>query len=116
MRKKFFKKIFISVALILILGVISAGCGTPAPPPVVPPTPTTCTLTVYSQNIWCYGYVWVNGVSTGQWIDYNGAVTVAGLTVGTTASVQIVDNSGFYSHQELIVLGPGNNIVTFTYW
>jgi len=55
-------------------------------------------------------------MSTGKWIDYNGAVTVTGLTVGTTASVQIVDNSGFYSHPEIIVLGPGNNIVTFTYW
>jgi len=73
-------------------------------------------LTVYSQNFWCYGYVWVNGLSTGQWIDYNGAVTVTGLTAGTTVSVQIVDNNNFASHSEILVLSPGNNIVTFTYW
>lgn len=76
MRKIFFKKIFVSLVLIMVLGVISAGCGTTAPPPG--PTVQPCTLTVYSQNYWCYGYVWVNGISTGQWIDFNGAVNCYG--------------------------------------
>jgi len=116
MRNNFFKKIFVSLVLIAMLGVISAGCGTTAPPIVNPPQPTTCTLTVYSQSPNCWGYVWVNGLSTGQWIAFNGAATVTGLTVGTVASVQILDNFGFLSHQEIKQLVAGNNIVIFTYW
>ena len=115
MRKKSFKKIFVSLVLIVILGVISGGCGPAAAPPTAPP-PAPCTITVYSQDFWCYGYVWVNGISTGQWIDFNGAVTITGLTAGTTASVQIHDNFGAVSHAEILLLVPGNNIVIFTYW
>jgi len=116
MKSKFYKRIFVSLVLIVVLSVISAGCGTTAPPTGPPAPPAPCTITVYSQNFWCYGYVWVNGLSTGQWIDFNGAVTITGLTAGTTATVQIVDSNGWYSHQEILILVPGNNIVTFTYF
>ena len=116
MKNIFFKKIFISLVLIAVFGLISVGCmGVPQPLPG-PPPPAPCTITVYSQNYWCYGYVWVNGLSTGQWIDFNGAVTITGLTAGTTASVQILDNSGYLSHPEILILVPGNNIVVFTEW
>jgi len=114
MKNKFFKKVSLGIILILVLGILSAGCAPTAPP--IPPPPATCTLTVYSQNYWCYGYVWINGASTGQWIDFNGSAIVQGLTAGTVAYVQIVDNSGNYSHQEIKVLQSGNNIVIFTYW
>ena len=114
MKNRFSKKIFISFVLIALFGIISAGCGTTAPPIIIPPA--TCTLTVYSQNFWCYGYVFVNGASTGQWIDFNGAVTISGLTPGTTATIQIFDNFGAYSHPEYVVLTAGTNMVVFTYW
>jgi len=114
MRNKFFKKILVSLLLIVVLGVFSVGCTGVAPPPG--PIVLPCTLTVYSQNFWCYGYVWVNGLSTGQWIDFNGAATITGLIAGTTASVQILDNFGWLSHSEILILAPGNNIVIFTYW
>jgi len=114
--KKLSNKMIVGLMLIVVLGLLSAGCGAVVTPPPTPPGPSPATLTVYSQDWWCYGYVWVNGASTGQWIDFNGAVTVTGLSAGTTAFVQIVDNAGFFSHQEIIVLNPGNNIVTFTYW
>lgn len=113
MRNNFFKKIFVSLVLIAMLGVISAGCGTTAPPPG--PTVLPCTLTIYSQGFWCYGYVWINGASTGQWIDYNGAVTITGLVAGTVANVQIVDNFGWDSVTKAIVLTAGQNILTFTF-
>jgi len=99
----------------MVLGIISAGCGVTTAPPVII-QPATCTLTVYSQNFWCYGYIFVNGASTGQWIDFNGAVTVSGLTPGTTATIQIFDNFGAYSHPEYVVLTAGTNMVVFTYW
>ena len=115
MKNVFYKKVIWGLILIIAFGLISVGCmGVTPPPPPLPPA--TCTLTVYSQNFWCFGYVWVNGISTGNWIDYNGAVTVTGLTVGTTASAQIVDNWGNWSHVEYIILQAGNNIVVFTSW
>ncbi len=114
MKNRFSKKVIVSIILIMVLGFITAGCGAVTQAPI--PMPQPCTLTVYSQNYYCYGYVWVNGASTGQWIDFNGAVTITGLSAGTTAFVQIYDNLGWVSHQEILVLSPGNNIVTFTYF
>lgn len=114
MKNKFYKKIFVGLVLMLVLGVIFTGCGT-APPPLPPPGPTYCTLTIYSQGFWCYGYVWINGASTGQSIDFNGAVTITGLTAGTACHVQIVDAFGWDSLTKSIVLQPGQNILTFTF-
>jgi len=114
MRKILFKKIFVSLVLIAMLGIISAGCGPAGPPIIIPPT--TCNLTVYSQAVTVWGYVWVNGVSTGQWIDYNGAATITGLTPGTVASVQVVDNWGASSHVEFVTLTSGTNTVVFYWW
>jgi len=114
MRNKFFKKIFVSLLLIVVLGVFSVGCTGVAPPPPGPIV-LPCTLTVNSQGFWCYGYVWVNGASTGQWIDFNGSVTITGLVAGTVANVQIVDNFGWDSLVKTIVLTAGQNILTFTF-
>ncbi len=100
----------------LVLSVIAllCGCGgggtTPPPPP-----PAYATLTVYSSGYYVYGYVWINGFSTGEYLDYNGAVTITGLTPGLT-SVQIKDQYGYSSHIEYINLVPGNNVLNFTYW
>jgi len=115
MRKSFFKKIFVSLVLIAMLGIISAGCGTTAPP-YTPPPVQTCTLTVYSQCWDCWGYVWVNGLSTGVWISQNGMASITGLTPGTTASVAIHDQFGNVSHSEILVLQSGTNIVIFDSW
>ena len=114
MRNKFFKKIFVSLILIAMLGVISVGCGTVAPPPPGP-TVLPCTLTVYSQGFWCYGFLWINGASTGQYIDFNGAVTITGLVAGTACNVQIVDEFGWDSLVKSIILQSGQNILTFTF-
>ena len=115
MKNKFNKKVLLIVILIMAFGLISVGCTGVTPPPP-PPPPPTCTLTVYSQCFWCWGYIWVNGVSTGQWIAQNGAATIPGLSVGAVASVQIVDNFNNFSHPEIKVLVSGNNILIFTYW
>ncbi len=113
MRNKFFKKIFVSLVLIVLLGVISAGCGSVAPPPG--PIVLPCTLTIYSQGLNCFGYVWINGASTGKWIDTNGSVIVTGLVAGTAVNVQIVDNWGWDSLTKSLVLTAGQNILTFTF-
>jgi hypothetical protein len=115
MKNKFFKKIFLGLVLIMLLGILSVGCGgTVVPPP--PPPPATCSITVLSQCGGCWGYVWVNGLSTGVWISLNGAASITGLTPGTVASVAIHDDFGWVSHTETIILAPGINIVTFTWF
>jgi len=109
------KKMASLFAILLIVAFLS-GCAGTTPAPNPNPTPATATLTIYSSSVNVYGYVWVNGFSTGKYIDYNGAVTVTGLTPGTLTSVQIKDNWGFSSHVEYITLSPGNNVLNFTYW
>jgi hypothetical protein len=107
------KKLLLLIAILGIMFLLSS-CGQQmAPAPTPTPTPQPATLTVYSQCWDCWGYVIINGASTGKWIDQNGAVTVTGLTPGSICNVQIADNWGFWSHTESTVLQPGNNIVVF---
>ncbi|MEI6157761.1 MAG: hypothetical protein WCP87_05290, partial [Atribacterota bacterium] len=87
------------------------------PPVVVTSVPQQlCTLNVYSQCSACYGYVWINGMSTGEYIDTNGAKTFTGLPCGTIISVEIRDEYGYISDPRIITLVPGQNILTFTSW
>jgi hypothetical protein len=115
MKKNVLMKGILVLLVIALLTIGFTGCGT-VTPPLPPPGPTYCTLTVYSQNYYVYGYVWVNGASSGQWIDFNGSVTIQGLTAGTVAYIQIVDSDGYYSHQEIISLQSGTNILIFDYF
>jgi hypothetical protein len=115
MKNKFFKKFFLGLVLVMLLGTLLVGCGGTVVPPPPPPPPAT-TLTVYSQCGACWGFIWVNGASTGEYIDTNGAVTIQGLFAGTVASVQIVDEFSNFSHVEMKPLVSGSNFVIFTYF
>ena len=115
MKNRFSKKVFLSLLMVLVLGVFLSGCGTTTTI-IAPPTPTPCTLSVYSQCGVCWGYVWVNGLSTGVWISQNGMASITGLTPGAVVSVSIHDQFLNVSHSEIVVLTSGTNIVTFTYW
>jgi hypothetical protein len=111
------KKNIVFIIAILSIVVLLAGCAASVPTPSPTPQPSTASLTVLSSDYYCYGYVWVNGLSTGKYLDFNGSVVISGLTPGTTTSVQLRDQYGFSSHMEYIVLQPGsNNMVNFTYW
>ena len=112
MRKIFFKKIFVSLVLLVVLGVISAGCGTPAPP-TTPVIPTTYTLTVISQHPWCYGTVYVAGTPTNANLLAWGSATVYNVPSG--AAIYLVDTAGFISHTEYFNPVLGTTIV-FNYW
>ena len=112
MRNIIFKKIFVSLILIAVLGVISAGCGTTAPP-ITPPGPTTYTITVMSQDPWCYGTVYVNGLPTSSYLLTWGSATVYNVPSG--AAIYLVDTGGFQSHTEIFNPLFGTTIV-FNYW
>jgi len=112
MRKIFFKKIFVSLVLIMVLGVISVGCA-PTAPPATPPGPTTYTVTIMSQDPLCYGTVYVNGLPTNAYLLTWGSATVYNVPAG--AAIYLVDTAGFQSHTEIFNPLLGTTIV-FSYW
>lgn len=111
MRNKLFKKIFVSLVLIVMLGVISVGCGTTAPPILL--VPTTYTLTVISQHPLVYGTVYVNGLPTSSYLLTWGSATVYNVPSG--AAIYLVDTAGFQSHTEIFSPLLGTTII-FNYW
>ena len=115
MRKNFFKKIFISLVLIAMLGIISAGCGT-ATQPIIPVIPTTCTIRVTSQSAGVFGQaVYMDGVQQPSTIlPPWGSVDILNVTVGVRHTISVISGNTF-SHSEFITPVPGMNYVDF-YW
>jgi hypothetical protein len=111
MRNKYFKKIFVSLVLIMVLGVISAGCGVVAPP-TNPPPPATYTITVMSGSGAVFGSVYVNGLPTGDYVAAWGGATVSGVPSG--AAIYIIDPFGWVSHTE--IFNPANGLVVVFNW
>jgi len=95
MRNKFLKKILVSLALLVVLGVISAGCGTTAPP-VGPVAPTTYTVKIVSAHDWAYGTVYVSGVPTNSVLVAWGSTYVYNVPSG--APIWLKDAAGLESN------------------
>jgi len=112
MKNKFYKKVFLGLALIIVLSIISAGCGTTYIP-TTPVIPTTYTVTVVSQHAWCYGTVYVAGSPTSSYLLTWGSATVYNVPSG--AAIYLVDTAGFISHTEYFNPVLGTTIV-FNYW
>jgi hypothetical protein len=112
MKNRFSRKIFISIILIMVLGIISAGCGVTTAPPVVV-GPTTYTVTVTSQHPWCYGTVYVSGSPTSSYLLTWGSATVYNVSSG--APIYLVDTNGLQSHTENFNPLFGTTVV-FNYW
>lgn len=113
MRKSFFKKIFVSLIFIAILGIISAGCGTTAPPIIIPPTPTTCTVIVKSESNLVAGQaVYMDGQAQPSTLLLPwGSVQINNVSVGYHVFTIIAGNT--FSHNEYITTVPGTNYVYF---
>ena len=110
MKGKFLKGILIMSFLALL---VIAGCGQTQPPASTYIPPQTCSLTIYSQCFTCYGYVWVNGLSTGKYLDFNGMVQVT-VPCGVV-SVELRDEFGWISTPR-IVQTPQTSILIIDYW
>ena len=113
MKNKFFKKVSLGIILILVLGILSAGCAPTAPPIPPPPGPTTYTVTVISQHPLCYGTVYVNGLPTSAYLLTWGSATVYNVAAG--AAIYLVDTAGWQSHTEIFNPLLGTTII-FNYW
>lgn len=116
MRNNFFKKIFVSLVLIAMLGVISAGCGTTAPPINPPPIATTCTVMVTSQDGTVWGQaVYMDGTQQPSTILAPwGSVQINNVTVGVRHAFYIIQGATL-SHTIYLTTVPGTNYVDF-YW
>ena len=113
MKNKFYKKVFLGLVIIMVLGILSTGCiPSPAPPPG-PVGPTTYTVTIISQHPWCYGTVYVNGLPTSSYLLTWGSATVSNVASG--AAIYLVDTAGFQSHTEIFNPILGSTII-FNYW
>ena len=113
MKNKFFKKIFVSLVLIMVFGIISAGCGAVAQP-TTPPIPTTYTLTIISQHPWCYGTVYVAGSPTNAYLLSWGSATVYNVQNG--AAIYLVDTNGAQSQTIYFNAALGTIIVFDNWW
>jgi len=114
MRNKFLKKIFVSLVLIAILGVISAGCGTTTAPPIII-TPTTCTVIVKSESNLVAGQaVYMDGQAQPSTLLLPwGSVQINNVSVGVNHVFSIIQGNTF-SHNEYLTTVPG--IINYVYF
>lgn len=117
MKNKFYKKVFWGIILIVVFGLISAGCGgtgggggTPIPLP-----PTTCTVIVTSQAGFIWGIVYMDGnaVPSGTLFPW-GSVQIDNVSVGVRHTIWIL-RGNLLSHSMFITPVFGTNYVDF-YW
>ncbi|HDK25732.1 MAG TPA: hypothetical protein ENG48_01415 [Candidatus Atribacteria bacterium] len=116
MKSKFYKKVFLSLVLIIAFGLISVGCMGVAPTPTPTPTPTTCTIIVTSQSPAVAGqtvYIDGNPVPSSLLLPW-GSVQINNVSVGVRHTIWILAGNTL-SHSEFITPVPGINYVDF-YW
>jgi hypothetical protein len=115
MKNRFSKKVFLSLLMVLVLGVFLSGCGATTTI-IAPPTATTCTIRVTSQSNLVLGQaVYMDGVQQPSTILVPwGSVDILNVTVGVRHTISIIQGNTF-SHSEFITPVSGINYVDF-YW
>ncbi|MEM2001819.1 MAG: hypothetical protein QXT77_04125 [Candidatus Methanomethylicaceae archaeon] len=106
----------ILIALLTVFAVTVSGCGGTTAPPSGPTQPVSCMLRVLSTSPDAWGYVWVNGMNTGAYLNPMGVVQVGPYPCGQEVRVQIIDEFGQQSHIEVVVLSGGITTVNFSWW
>jgi hypothetical protein len=114
MKNKFFKKVFLGIILIMVLGILSASCGTTTPPIIIPPVPTTCTVIVKSESNLVFGQaVYMDGQAQPSTLLLPWAsVQIGNVSVGVLHVFSIINGSTF-SHNEYLTTLPGINYIYF---
>jgi len=122
------KRFRIELILVILVGIlIFTGCN--CCPTCPSPVNQNCSLTISTgdyiwedvlKNVW--GTVYINGQSTGQYIDYQSKplVIISSVPCNQWVDVYIVDlgscDFSSQSHTESIYISPGENFLYFTYW
>jgi hypothetical protein len=115
MKNIFYKKVFLGLVIIMVLGILSAGC---APPPTTPPTgpppgPITYTVKIVSAHEWAYGTVYVSGAPTSSILVAWGSTFVYNVPAG--APIWLKDEDAFVSNTKYFNPLFGTTIV-FDTW
>jgi len=112
MKSKFYEKVFLVLVLIMVLGIISAGCGAVAQP-IIPVVPTTCTVIVKSESNLVAGQaVYMDGQAQPSTLLLPwGSVQINNVSIGYHVFTIIQGNT--FSHNEYLTTVPGINYVYF---
>jgi len=103
--------------LVILLGGLLTGCNIVITAPDCCPSQIECSLTVVADSSEVYGEIVVNGQRTGKYILPGQSIIIYGVLCNQIATISIVDNCGYWSHEENIYIIPGsNNYVVFSYW
>lgn len=110
------KFLLLIIVVSAILALTLAGCGGTNTQPPSPTQPAMCYLRVASTSPNVWGYVWVNGMNTGVYLNAMGVAQVGPYSCGQQASVQIIDEFGQQSHIEIANLSGPITTVNFAWW
>jgi uncharacterized lipoprotein YajG len=115
MKNRFSKKVFLSLLMVLALGVFLSGCGATTTI-VAPPTATTCTVIITSQSNLVWGQsVYMDGQQQPSTLLVPwGSVQINNVTVGVRHNFAIIQGNTF-SKMEFLTTVPGTNYIDF-YW
>jgi len=109
----------IGLILVILLGIVFlAGCYCC---PTCPPVSQNCSLTI-TAGYWVWGTVYINGQSTGQYIDFSipelmtATIELEPYYCNQWVCIIIVDPCGEQSHAEWVQMHPGSNYLFFAYW
>jgi len=117
MKSKFYKKVFLGLIIIMVLGILSTGCApATAPTPTPTPTPATCTVIVKSESAWVGGQaVYMDGQAQPSTLLLPwGSVQINNVSVGYHVFTIIQGNT--FSHNEYLTTVPGVNYVYFYFF
>ena len=110
MRSGFIKIIIVNFVLLLFIFILF-GCNE-----AIPKTPSstdeTYTITVVSGNPTVWGYVWVDGSPSGEYLSSNSSVVISGVTAG--AAITLVDELDYVSHTEFF--NPPDTTIVFDWF
>lgn len=104
------------VLIILAVGIFLTGCCWDFCGGFITPPQPQCSLTVVANSSAVWGWIFINGNSTGEYIKPYQSVTIFNVPCNQMVTVYIVDNCGYVSHKEFPFITPGANYVYFNYW
>ena len=116
MKSKFYKKVFLGLIIIMVLGILSTGCApATAPTPTPTPTPATCTVIVKSESNLVAGQaVYMDGQAQPSTLLLPwGSVQINNVSVGVNHVFSIIQGNTF-SHNEYLTTVPG--IINYVYF
>lgn len=82
----------------------------------IPTTPSKCNLTVSSGSYSSWGYIFINGENTNQFLETFQEEIIYNVPCHQYISVSLVDTYGFPSYTKHIYTELGNNRISFNYW